>query len=156
MLPQEFVHGIELISVDASSIIYLLKIGILGYTAAEIKLITTDNIIKEVGWPHLPIKSYPVENENHTNDESVVDLAVKHHIPVLSEDREVLMNARTHGLNYYNSLMILNYLLLKKRIDINEYSEYLKRLTEISHYSEDILDYGACFRVLVENFLKDY
>jgi hypothetical protein len=154
LLPDEFVKGITEISIDASSIIYLLKVGILGYVAAEIRLVSTEQILEEVGWPHLPVSSYEIDNENMTNDETVVALAVSRNISVLSEDLEVLKNAGSKGLNYYNTLMILNYLLLKKRIEIQEYSEYFSRLLEVAHYSRDILDYGNRIKELVEKVLN--
>lgn len=149
VLPEEFLEGIDEISIDASSIIYLLKVGILGYVAAEIDLYATPQVLDEVGWPHLPVKSFIIENDSMTNDETVVELGKKRNISVLSEDREVLLNAGNKGLNYYNSLMILNYLLLKKRISINEYPQYLERLKEISHYGSDILDYGSLLHQLI-------
>lgn len=148
-LPEEFFKGIRELSIDASSTIYLLKTGLLGTVAAEINLFASDLIIEEVGWPHLPVHGIQIENENLTNDETVVELAFNRNISVLSEDREVLKNAGSKGLNYYNTLMILNYLLLKKRIDNSEYSDYLERLSVVSHYSRDILDYGARIRELV-------
>ena len=154
VLPAEFLEGIKEVSIDASSIIYLLKVGLLGSVAAEIHLVSSQQIIDEVGWPHLPVNSYIMKNENLTNDETIVKLAVSRHISVLSEDREVLKNAETNGLNYYNTLMILNYLLLKKRIDILEYPEYLSRLIEVSHYSQDIIDYGASIMELVLKISK--
>jgi len=143
-IPEEFFSGIDEISIDASSIIYSLKVGILGYLSAEVSLISTEAIIEEVQWPRLPVKSHKIfENAEMTNDESVVELAKIQSCPVLSEDKEVLENARKNGLHYYNTLMMLNYLLLKQRITKKEYPEYLQRLIDISHYSEDILEYGT-------------
>lgn len=149
-LPEEFISGIKELSIDASSIIYLLKVGILGSVAAEISLISPQQIIEEVGWPHLPVNPVPIDNSEMTNDETVVELARLRKISVLSEDREVLDNARISGLKYYNTLMILNYLLLKKRIPQEEYPVYLARLIEISHYGRDILEYGESIKKLVE------
>jgi len=154
VLPSEFISGIKEVSIDASSIIYFLKVGILGYAAAEIHLVSSRQIIEEVRWPHLPVQGFIVENYNLTNDETIVELALNRKIPVVSEDREVLKNAETKGLNYYNTLMILNYLLMKKRIGNSEYPEYLKRLIDVSHYSRDILDYGARIRELVLSFYQ--
>lgn len=153
-LPVEFKDGIEALSLDASSIIYLLKVGLLGSVAAEIRLVASKGIMEEVDWPHLPIEVFPIENQALTNDQSVVALAVERGISVLSEDSEVLADAREHNLYYYNSLMILNYLLLKKRFSLVEYSVYLKRLKGIAHYSGDVLAYGASIKKLVENELR--
>ena len=117
--------------------------GILGYVSAEINLISTPQIIEEVGWPRLPVLSCSIDNADLTNDETVVELAEIRNIPVLSEDQEVLLNARSKGLNYYNALMILNYIVLKGRISPDDYPQYLERLKEISHYSSDVMEYGS-------------
>ena len=141
-VPIEFVKGIKELSIDASSIIYLLKIGLLGSLSAEIKLLATSVIIEEVGFPHLPIQALDIDNKDLTNDQSVVELARIKQIPVLSEDQEVLKNAESNGLQYYNTLMMLNYLFFKKRLTEKNYPEYLCRLIGVAHYSSDILAYG--------------
>lgn len=148
-LPEEFFSGINEVSIDASSIIYLLKMGILGYVSNEIKLVATPGVIEEVGWPRLPVLPCILDDKNLTNDETVVELAIKRKISVLSEDREVLLNASSKRLNYYNALMILNYILLKGRILPDEYPLYHQRLLEISHYSKDILIYGSYINKLI-------
>ena len=147
-IPEEFQSGIKILSVDASSIIYMLKVGILGYVAAEIKLIASKQIINEVGWPRLPISPFEV-SEEITNDQTVVELAKQKGVSVLSEDLEVLKNAGMQNLPYYNTLMVLNYLLFKGRISLSEYPEYLNRLIEISHYSKDVLTYGSELNKLI-------
>lgn len=43
-------------AIDASSMIYLLKAGFLGYVAAEVSLYTVGPVAQEVGWPELPVK----------------------------------------------------------------------------------------------------
>lgn len=148
-LPEEFTRGMKAISIDASSIIYFLKTGILGYVAAEIELFSSQGVNDEVGWPRLPLTLVPVPEEM-SNDASVLYVAETRGIPVLSEDREVLKEAEERNLPFYNALMILNYLLLKGRIGTGEYDEYLDRLKEISRYSREILEYGDSIRKLVE------
>ncbi|MDA3810370.1 MAG: hypothetical protein PF518_08585 [Spirochaetaceae bacterium] len=152
-IPDEFIKGINAIVIDASSLIYHLKVGILGFLAAEMILISSEQVIEEVGWPHLPVMGFTLDNSTLTNDETIVELAKLKKLPVLSEDKEVLLNAKNHGLSYYNSLMMLNYLLLKKRISLLEYPEYLHRLIDISHYSEDILEYGNRIKNVIEKKL---
>ncbi|OQY31905.1 MAG: hypothetical protein B6241_12770 [Spirochaetaceae bacterium 4572_59] len=53
------------------------------------------------------------------------------------------MNTKKAGLEYYNTLMMLNYLLLKKRISPEDYPEYLNRLKDCSRYSEKVMARGA-------------
>ncbi len=154
VLPGEFLKGIKIIVIDASGIIYLLKTGLLGSLAAEIQLITTTPVFDEVGWPRLPVEQVEIECSGITNDQSLIKLAVERDLPVLSEDLEVLTCARKQALSYYNSLMMLNYLLLKERVSVSEYTDYLTRLKKISHYGDDILDYGTRIFKLIIKSLK--
>lgn len=151
-LPDDFVTGIQRISIDASSIIYMLKTGILGYMAAETELVASADVIAEVGWPRLPVRAYPVDEEM-SNDDTVIYIAGTLGIPVVSEDLEILTEAEERGFSRYNTLMMLNYLILKKRIRSADYDEYLHRLKEISRYSREVLEYGRAVRLLVEKSL---
>ena len=160
MIPPLFLQGLTELSVDASSLIYLLKTGLLGSLAAEVELLSTPQVIKETEWPHLPVRAVDVlqdeDGEPVSNDESVVVLAQRRKIPVLSEDYEVLMHAGSLGLEYYNTLMILNYLLLKKRITPDEYPEYLERLKNCSHYSVKIMEQGALVHDAVLKYIESH
>ena len=147
MIPDSFLEGFTELCIDASSIIYLLKSGLLGSLSAEVSLVSTPQVRDETGWPHLPVEALPLEESRFpagslSNDDSLVALAVERRSPVLSEDYEILMNAKEAGLEYYNTLMMLNYLLLKGRIAPDEYPEYLERLKECSHYSSHVLEQG--------------
>ena len=144
-IPPSFYSGLERICIDASSMIYHLKTGLLGSLAAEIELVSTPQVIAEVGWPHLPVRPFDLnlkEDEDLTNDESLLLLARRENLPVLSEDKEILESCRKEGREHYNTLMMLNFLLLRRRIKRDEYPEYLKRLKDCAHYSERVLEYG--------------
>ena len=143
MIPPQFYSAIPVLVIDASSIIYLLKIGLLGSLAAEVRLVSTPQVIEETGWPHLPVEGIPIDDFDVSNDESLIVLAAKISCPVLSEDYEILKSAAEKGWDYYNTLMILNYLLMKGRISAAEYPRYLERLKECAHYSEKVLAQGA-------------
>ncbi|QEN06943.1 hypothetical protein EXM22_02650 [Oceanispirochaeta crateris] len=142
MIPQNFLSGIDCLCIDASSMIYHLKVGLLGSLAAEVSLISTPQVIDEVRWPHLPVKPLALKDNNVTNDESLLILARREGVALLSEDREILTSARDEGIDYYNTLMMINYLLLKGRITAEEYPVYLARLKECCRYSEKVLEYG--------------
>ena len=157
MIPPEFFKGLDELCIDASSMIYLLKIGLLGSLAAEVELVSPPGVIAETDWPHLPVRAIGIDEEENgpfTNDESLVILARERNCPVLSEDYEVLMDARDSGLDYYNTLMMLNYLLLKGRIGRDEYPGYLGRLKECSHYSQMVLDEGALVHKEVLTYIE--
>ena len=147
MIPPSFFSGLDRICIDASSMIYHLKIGLLGSLAAELELISTPQVIEEVGWPHLPVTPAAVEGEM-TNDESLIALTRRENLPVLSEDKEILEAVREEGREYYNTLMMLNFLLLRRRVQPEEYPGYLARLKECAHYSDEVLAYGQ--RVFLE------
>lgn len=149
VIPEIFICGIGEISIDASSIIYMLKTGILGYVSAVMDLLASPGVIEEVGWPRLPVRKIPVGG-SLTNDDTVLFLAEQRGIPLISEDMEILEKARKKGIPYFNTLMILNYLLFRKRVSSAEYSVYLNRLTEVSRYSRDVLEYGAAVKELIE------
>jgi len=141
-VPEAFREGLEELCIDASSIIYLLKIGLLGSLAAEVRLVSTPQVIRETGWPHLPVEEAEVDAEGLTNDETLLALAEKLRRPVLSEDYEILQGAGEAGLAYYNTLMMLNYLYWTGRVAEDEYPEYLARLKESAHYSDAVLATG--------------
>lgn len=151
-LPEDFLKGMNRCSIDASSIIYMLKTGILGYVSAEISLVASKEVIEEVGWPRLPVDAVQVDQEM-TNDDTVLYLAEKNEIPLISEDLEILQEARDRKIPFYNTLMILNFLLLKGRIAPGDYPEYFERLVEISHYSDEVIGYGKEIeRIIRERF----
>lgn len=141
-IPQSFLTGLDRLCIDASSMIYHLKVGLLGSLAAEVTLISTPQVIAEVGWPRLPVSSLPVDDESVSNDHSLLLLCVREEVPLLSEDKELLEAAGKEGIEYYNTLMMLNYLFLKGRVLAAEYPVYLERLVECSRYSDKVLDYG--------------
>ncbi len=159
MIPEKFISGLDELCIDASSMIYLLKTGLLGSLAAEVKLLAPPGVIAETDWPHLPVEAVAPGDEDaelYTNDQSLVVLARERNSPVLSEDYEVLMDARENSLDYFNTLMMLNYLLLKGRIQKEEYPLYLERLKECSHYSERVLREGELVHQEVLTYIETH
>ena len=128
--------------IDASSIIYMLKCGLLGKTAARIKLYCTPPVAGETGWPGLPLTLMLPEKPFSTNDESVVLLGEELNLPVISEDRKILLEAEKRGLRYFNTIMILNWLLLDSAVSEEEYLEYRAELVKVARYSNRVLEYA--------------
>ena len=143
-IPPSFYTGLNRICIDASSVIYHLRTGLLGSLAAEVELVSTPQVIAEVGWPRLPVRPLELDPgyEDVTNDESLLILARREKLPVLSEDKEILESCRDEAREHYNTLMMLNFLLLRGRVPAEEYPEYLERLKECAHYSPQVMDYG--------------
>ncbi len=152
-IPYSFLTGISTLCIDACSIIYHLRTGILGSLAAEVTLVSTTPVIEEVGWPHLPVEPFPVENEDETNDRNLFLLAREQKIPLLTEDLELIKKARREGMEHYNTLMMLNYLYLRKRVGEEEYPEYLERLTSYARYSDEVMEYGEKVFILIKNYM---
>jgi hypothetical protein len=137
--------GIQRCAVDASSMIYMLKAGFLGYTGAAIELITVPPVFKEVGWPKLPVKIYPLSEDmdaNASNDFTLILLAKELNIAVLSEDKKLLNEAGNLGLCYYNSLMVLVYLRMIGKVNENQYHEFRTRLIAAARYSAEVIQYA--------------
>lgn len=129
-------------SIDASSIIYLLKAGALGTAASVIHFYASPQILDEVGWPSLPVQTVVPSGSFHSNDESVLMLAVELGVPVISEDKKILLAARNRGIPFYNAAMVLNYLLKVRKINIAQYDEFFSDLMKVARYSQDIIDYA--------------
>lgn len=130
-------------SIDASSIIYLLKTGVLGTAASAIHFYASPQVIDEVGWPSLPVRSVVPKGDFSSNDESVLILAEELGVPVISEDKKILLAARERGIPFYNAAMVLNYLLKIEKINITQYDEFFSELVKVARYSRDVIEYAV-------------
>jgi len=128
--------------IDASSIIYMVKAGFFDLLTCCIKLHAPESCLKETAFSGLPIIGHLIDSPGTTADKQLVTLAQSLQLPLVSEDRKVLINASRKGIPFYNSLMMLNFLLYNKSIDTEMFSIYLKRLTAFARYSEEVLLYG--------------
>lgn len=129
-------------SIDASSMIYMLKTGLLGRAASEIVFFASPGVIKETGWSSLPVKVFLTSEKACSNDGSVIKIAEEKHIPVISEDKKILLKAGEKNILHYNTLMILNYFLLISRISLEEYEEYFVLLSDIARYGKEIFSFA--------------
>ncbi|MCG8479883.1 MAG: hypothetical protein MI724_12360 [Spirochaetales bacterium] len=87
--------------------------------------------------------------DERPNDEQLLHFAVGASLPLISDDRALLLAAAHLGLEYYNSLMMLAFLRYRGRIDEAWHDEALGRLLEIGRYGEDVLRrFEAISRVL--------
>lgn len=128
--------------IDASSIIYLLKAGILGYLAVEVELHTVAPVMRETGWRGLPVSVDAYEPDSCapvTPDDQLLSFTVANRLPLISEDRKLLHRAEAAGLTYYNALLMLDLLVLRGRFSEEEYRTYRERLVSIGRYGADVL-----------------
>jgi hypothetical protein len=77
-----------------------------------------------------------------TADALVVTLALEARLPIISEDRKLLLAADRASLRYYNSLIVLGMLLLRGVITAVGFDSMRERLLEVAHYSRRVLAYG--------------
>lgn|GEM_PF-2134279 len=131
------------VAVDTSSLIYCLKVGILGMLAARVRLETVQPVLEELRWPKgaLPVHTHPVLSREGSGEAPSVDAlllqwAVSEQLPLLSEDRELLEEADNAGLAVYRTGMMLELLVLRNRTVREEYPEYLSRLRDVAGYNE--------------------
>ncbi|MFP4330297.1 MAG: hypothetical protein ACLFP6_06245 [Spirochaetaceae bacterium] len=129
-------------AIDTSSLIYMLKAGFLGLLAGVVTLRTVEEVVQESGWPSLPVVvDHPGarREEEVDTDALLLNFAVNRRLPLISEDRALLLKAGEAGLEYYNSLMMLALLRYRGRIDTAWYTEAKSHLLEVARYGDEIL-----------------
>ena len=97
--------------IDSSSIIYLQKINAHKLVGASIELYTIHEVIKEIRNTDIKINIWGQSFEKYlTTDEELLRTAYEAKIPIISEDKGILMKADELGMDYFNSIMILLFL----------------------------------------------
>lgn len=130
-------------AIDASSLIYCKKAGFLEVLAGRVNLFTLENILAETGFEVPGLVFFPAPPGQSTNDESLFRFALEKKLPLISEDKKLLSGAKKRGHLYYNSLMMLFYLLYKRNISFSDYHFFKEKLTGIAYYSKWVLAYEA-------------
>lgn len=129
--------------IDASSIIYLKDIKLLELLSENIELFTIKEIIDETGFVNLPIKIYEHNiTSGLANDRKLIESSIKRKIPIITEDKKLLNSAKKSGIDYYNALMMLNFLFYLDKINFNQYDNYYNRLVNYAWYSSYVIEYG--------------
>ena len=126
---------------DTCTLIYLERINLLVTAGRSFRLLVPPDVVQEFGHP-LPGCITCGKTCIGDADQAVLQLAHERHVPVLSEDRQLLMSSRRLGLNYYNTLMILLALLLQQKISLEEYQRAYSCLREIARYSSAVWQVG--------------
>lgn len=125
--------------IDASSIIYLNKINLLNRLSKTLKLYTLDKIITEIGIIGLNlIICKSKKTISISNDDLLLKYAIEKKIPVISDDKKILIKAGKNNLDYYNSIMMILFLFYKNVINNDNYTLYICELKKIARYSDDI------------------
>lgn len=135
--------ALDAAAIDASSIIYMLKAGYLEDLAAEIRLFSPGPVISETGYDNLPVRPVTAGiNDATSNDRLLVAYSLAHQIPLISEDKKILMEIKRARRPYFNSLMMLNLLLFRNRISAGEHRVYFRRLANFAWYSPAVLAFS--------------
>jgi len=128
--------------IDASSIIYMMKADFLHQVASSIELHSLSEIIAETGYSNIDIKILTGCSIGKSNDQMLIFCALESGWPVISEDKKILSTMERNEIPYFNSLIILNYLLFKNQISVADHSVYFRRLKEHAWYSPYVWDFG--------------
>ncbi|MFQ3620390.1 MAG: hypothetical protein SNJ78_05540, partial [Spirochaetales bacterium] len=86
----------------------------------------------------------------HSTDLALVELAHSRSLPLLSEDRKMLQKAELLGLEYFNALMMLEFLFYKRGLDPSRYEEHRHRLFSQSRYNKAVQKYGESLHTYIE------
>ena len=128
--------------IDASSIIYMLKAGFLRHLQENLDLYSVPEVLQEAGIPKTGFSLACCREEHASNDRKLLCCALERRIPLISEDKTLLMQAKRAGLPYYNALMMLNFLLYKHAINSGEFDDYYANLRCYARYSKSVWQYG--------------
>ena len=129
--------------IDTSSLIYLTKIKCFSLVAGSCKLVTIPDVVNEYGENISDIAVINVSMENGDTDQKLIRICVKDKLMLISEDKKLLLDAQENNIPYFNSLMMLNFLLLKKKIRQKEYASLLEKLKSVARYRKDVWEFGA-------------
>lgn len=128
--------------IDASSIILMKRAGFFDPLANALTLFAPFEIIKETGFKELNINVLKAGAGQGTNDDKLILWALERNLALISEDKRVLMTMKRLERPYFNSLMMLNLLWQRGKINVKEHQAYERSLVSQARYSKMVLDFG--------------
>ncbi len=135
--------------IDTSTLIYLDRLELFERVVAVFSVATIAGVIREFGRSPRGVTIYP-PGEGLT-DRLLVQQAIRCNAVVLTEDKKVLRDAERHGLEYYNTLMIVLALYCREEISREQCGELLAQLKNFARYSKGVWAYGEkMFALLVQ------
>jgi hypothetical protein len=140
--------------IDTSSLIYLSKINCLSLLVGSCKLFTIPEVVDEYGENISDIAIIDVPGEKEDADQTLIRICVTDKLMLISEDKKVLLDAQENNIPYFNSLMMLNFLLLKKKISREDYATMLEKLKTVARYSMDVWRFGAEVNNVISNLSR--
>ena len=149
---QRFDH-LDKALIDASSIIYIDRADFLEILTSSIRLFSIQEILSETGPVSMCIKPLIYNRTASSNDQKLISCALDLDLPIISEDKKILMSMKRANRPFYNSLMMLNFLLYRRRINNQQYIQYHLALTKFARYSDDIWRYGATVQAAIKELI---
>lgn len=129
--------------IDTSSIIYLQKAGYFDALAGTVQLYSIPEVISESKTHVAGVTLiHPSESPSLSTDQKLISCALENELAMISEDKHILRAMGRAQAPYYNSLMMLNFLLFSNKIDDDGYQRYHCALENIARYSEAVWKFG--------------
>jgi hypothetical protein len=129
--------------IDASSILYMKHVGFLDILKRIIRLKTTSEVLSETGVRVTDMEVIDCRANSSSNDQKLIQCARAYSLAVISEDKKILETLQREGFLFFNSLMMLNLLLVRHAVSVRQYDAFLAKLRDIAWYSEEVWEYGA-------------
>lgn len=137
--------------IDASSIIYAEKAGFLNILCDALNIYCLPEILTEAGNPIIRVKLIHSHTNHKSNDEKLIQTAIEMQFPLISEDKKCLMRMKREKLDYYNALMVLNYLYFRQLINEQEYFDYHTQMQSFARYTKEVWEFGhAVYKAICE------
>jgi hypothetical protein len=143
---QQFKGGV----IDTSTLIYLERLGLLNRMATLYRLLVVPQVVQEYDRP-LPAQVICVEAPSGTADQAICPVASDHRLAVLSDDKHVLTSARSAGLVYFNTLMLLLVMLYHEQLPVLQCRMLFLDLFSFARYGGDVRNFGE----QLEHILRD-
>ena len=143
--PAQVIQGFETLRaalIDASSVIYTLKAGFFEILLKSLSLYSPVEIIRELGDDAAAIAPAACPAAEGSNDKALVQCAAVLALPIISEDKGIITAARKADIPAYNAIMMLNFLLWKRRLATEEFTLFRDRLKSIVWYAPEIWEYA--------------
>jgi hypothetical protein len=137
---QEF-SSLHIAIIDSSSIIYLSKINALDILSTSLSLWTVEDVIKECNISTRNIQIFSFTTLLPT-DQKLINLTLSKKFPIISEDFKILSTISKTDIPYFNSLMMISYLLFLQKISKNDFLHYREDLKQFARYNDFVWNFG--------------
>jgi len=129
--------------IDSSSAICMADAGFFDAVAKAVRLYTVPEVLEETGFPWMANLAHAEPVPAASADDAVLALAKNKTIPLISEDRKLLLKTAKHGIVFYNSIMMLHMLLYRGAVSDSEHRCFQQKLLKRTRYSDAVLSYAG-------------